>query len=97
MLASLPVTRVEAEASGRDMFRAHGAAAIIRVIDRLLQVFGPHMGLTANGLGAAEDPVSTLAEVAETYEVAARDLSGFRIWIDSGASCLGSTGGAAAM
>ena len=79
MLESLPVTRVEAESFGRDLFRENGAAAIIPVIDRLLQVFGPHLGLTANDLGAAEDPVSTLAEVAETYEVTARDLSGFRI------------------
>ena len=69
------MTRVEAELWGRDLLRAHSAEFIIRIIDRLLQKFAPHLGLTAKDLGATEEPVSTLAGVVEEYEVAARALS----------------------
>ena len=77
MLDNLPLTRVEAESFCRHLLRAHGAAAIIRVIDGLLQGLGPHLGLTANDLGAAEGPVSTLADVAQTFKVTPRELDNY--------------------
>ena len=55
------------ESLGRDLLHVHGATPLLRVIDDLLQTFGPLPALTANDLAAAEDPVSTLMEVAETF------------------------------